>query len=87
MGIDQEGEVWILAGRQSYIGNAGIPSQNKGCSRNIHRPIQLNEMAKNGTIAKRIYIAEHFTLIETLSKQSNKKSLHLIKPDSKITIL
>ena len=49
--IDQNGQIWILCGKQNHTGELNLPhvtKNNEYFDRTIQRPIQTNWMSKRG---------------------------------------
>ena len=65
MAIDQDGELWFLAGFQNYVGNAGLPLGNYRDNHSFSSPTKTQHMAKNGTRATSIQVTSQFAFVAT----------------------
>ena len=79
--------MWVLAGFQNYVGNAGLPFpyNKEGEMRKINTPIRTYHMGKNGVRATSIQVTNYFTLVETVNNDTQKRGLYLIQPPTNKT--
>jgi hypothetical protein len=80
--IDEDGELWILAGQQTYSFNLNLQSKDKNDRQNperkVGRPIKTNWMRKLNLKATKVKVGSTMILIETIN-DAGKKGLHVFK--------
>ena len=79
-GIDDEGEIWILAGQQNSNFNLNLPPTSKHDPtgfREITRPVQTNFMRKLGLKAIDIRIGRTNMIVQAQDKDGNRRVVFL----------
>ena len=79
LGIDEEGEIWILAGQQNEYANLNLPFPKHGRASNsrraIERPIKTNWMRKMKAKATGLVIGTKYVLANIEHESTGSKSV------------
>ena len=84
LAIDEDGEIWILCGRQNTKKNLNLPTTKEQKYRDITRPIMTNWMRKLRLKAIRIDSGARHVLVQTEDEQTGKKGVLVINYKEKV---
>ena len=83
--IDEDGEIWILCGRQNEFSNLNLPpartSGGESSVRDIIRPIKTNWMRKLKLRALKVTVGTKYMLAQTEDVTTGKKGVVAFKRD------